>query len=75
MSLNKIIISLSELIMLGDLNAKADATDTPDVVFWDTLGSLQYVEPCQLPPHDKGYTLDLVLTDVNSSMVSVTRGL
>ena len=72
----KIITSSSEVIMLGDHIIKGDVTDTPDaVIFRDFLDLFNLQNNVSFPTNEKGHTLDLILTDVNSSMVSeVSQG-
>ena len=52
------ITSSSELIMLGNIDVKADATDTPDAVMLrDFLDPFNLQNHVSFPTHDKGHTL------------------
>ena len=66
------ITSGNELLILGDFNIKLDTISTPEV---QTLGDLDLFNPqnhLTFPTHNKGHTLDLVLTDINST--TLTKG-
>ena len=59
------------MLILGDFNIKSDAINTPEAQtlgnFLDLFNLQNYVT---FPTHNKGHTLDLVLTDINSTTLT-----
>lgn len=54
----------SNIVITGDFNIHVDDVEDPDVnVFLDTLEALGLTQHVCEPTHEKGYILDLVITE------------
>ena len=74
--LKRIVISLHELVILGDFNIGTDLQDTVETITYSDLLDLYNLKNhVTFPTHNKDHTLDLVLTDNECTMMAeVTQG-
>ena len=70
----RMVISLHELVILGDFNFRTDLQDTTEATCSDFLDLFNLANHVTFLTHNKGHTLDLVLTDNECTiMVEVTQ--
>ena len=68
--LESAVVSPGRLLILGDFNFHMeDETDRDAIKFNELLSSLDLVQHVQGPTHDRGHTLDLVITRSSESCV------
>ena len=74
--LERIVIPSHKLVILGDFNIRTDLQDTVEAVTYnDFLDLFSLKNHVTFPTHNKGHTLDLVLTDDKYTiMAEVTQG-
>ena len=74
--LERIVISSHELVILGDLSIRTDLQDTTEAITYsDFLDLFNLKNHETFPTHNKGHTLDLVLTNNECTiMAEVTQG-
>ena len=74
--LERIVISSHELVILDDFNIRIDLQDTVEAITYsDILDLFNLKNHVTFPTHNKGHTLDLVLTDNECTiMAEVIQG-
>ena len=74
--IERTIISSNELLILGDFNIKADLCDSVEALtFSDFLDLFNLKNHVNFPTHNRGHTLNLVLSDnTSTTIVKVTQG-
>ena len=75
-AIERTVISSNELLILGDFNIKADLCDTVEALtISDFLDLFNLKNHVNFPTHNRGHTLDLVLSDnTSTTIVKVTQG-
>ena len=74
--IDRTVITSNELLILGDFNIKADLCDTVEALtFSDFIDLFNLKNHVNFPTHNRGHTLDLVLSDnTSTTIVKVTQG-
>ena len=68
------ITSTCEHIFIGDFNIRVDKDEDPNtIIFKDCLESLNLTCKVDFPTHELGHTLDLVILDNASSLISMVN--
>ena len=68
------ITSTCEHIFIGDFNIRVDKDEDPNtIIFKDCLESLNLTCKVDFPTHELGHTLDLVILDNGSSLISMVN--
>ena len=63
-----------ELVLMGDFNVHMDSPEAPDtILFNDFLDSLNLKNLVDFPTHLSNHSIDLIITDKNSSLISHPR--